>query len=320
MTFIPENITPEHIDNIILRNKSGAAIARIGLLATVYVQQPNTKMTRERIIEALDYMMTRFQEHYQWVSSEDVDCLKVERDLLFYYRTYLPRINLRSEFSFKAYSADKKDDPTPYSVRTYLPIGTQVPDPGYFSLSVPVAWAAQHKPGALQNLFSDLCNILQPLHGYAGLGVIHNPNPYIAKGAMPYVVPLARRFPGLELDYPIHHYDLLLDGIKGVNWLTAVHDTLLSRIGGKDAVSGQAEEQGLTCRQYDEGLIVQAGDTPQFGDFERNDIPEYYVKAHNLLKAVQTDYQDNILVGNIPDIDQEVFSKAWFKRFEGGRP
>ena len=320
MTFIPENITPEHIDNIILRNKSGAAIARIGLLATVYVQEPNTQMTRERIIAALDYMMTRFQEHYQWVNDNKPASVRVKENLLFSYRTSLPERTLPSLFSFKAYSADKKDDPTSYSVRTYLPLGTPSPRLAYFSLSVPVAWAAQHKPGALQNLFSELCNILQPLHGYAGLGVIHNPNPYIAKGAMKYVVPLARRFPGLELDYPLHHYDRLSEGIKGVNWLTAVHDTLLTHIGGKDTVSKRAETEGLSCREYDEGLIIQAGDTPQFGDFERDDIPEYYVKAHNLLKAVQADYKGKILVGDIPEIDKEVFSKAWFKRFEGGRP
>ena len=126
--------------------------------------------------------------------------------------------------------------------------------------------------------------------------------------------PFAARFPGLEIDDPVALLFYLENGIKGVNWLTIVDDSLLERIGGRDEVRGSFNDS-ITVHEYGGGLIVQAGPVPQLGDLEKGFVPQRYREAYRVLKPLQAEHPDE-LIETPKGVDPLEFKDRWMKRFD----
>jgi hypothetical protein len=125
--------------------------------------------------------------------------------------------------------------------------------------------------------------------------------------------PYAARFPGLEIDNPVGLTFYLENGIKGVNWLTIVNDSLLERIGGRDEVRESFSDL-ITVHEYGSGLIVQAGPVPQLGDLETGFVPQRYREAYRVLKPLQAEHPTK-LIETPKGVDPLEFKDRWMKRF-----
>jgi hypothetical protein len=186
---------------------------------------------------------------------------------------------------------------------------------GFVSFGLPVSWAARSKPGAFRDLVLAWCRALSPFHGYAGLGILLNPDYGTARKAEPFLFPLLQRFPGLEFDQPVGHSLQCKDGIKGVNWLTAVSDGLLSRIGGETATREALAGGQIQIFDYPGGLVIQAGRVPQFGDADQGLMPPDYQQVARFLKPIRAPYNVS-LIETPPGIDRRAFAQQWLGRFE----
>lgn len=66
---------------------------------------------------------------------------------------------------------------------------------------------------------------------------------------------MARRFPGIEADYPNVHVLYLKNGIKSVNWLTILNEQRLSEVGGKVALEKQLDDN-FKFYEYPGGIVI----------------------------------------------------------------
>jgi hypothetical protein len=184
-----------------------------------------------------------------------------------------------------------------------------------------------------RSLIDDLLSIarcLGPLHGYMGLGFqqcyeFHRYENLEYENAI--------KFNGLDVGNPIGK-DELRQGIKSINWLTFVDDSLLDPLGGRAGLMKQAERinhylkqratrkqeplQQLSLHDYDSGVMVQAGDLPQLGWVERDPYPLAYVAANLLLRPVRVKEIGSLHLGSI--VGEVRFNKTtsneWLRRFD----
>ena len=318
MTPSPENPLATQLDQVKIENEKGQIMARLGLRLALYFNEPNALQTRTRIGEALDYVMLRFSSHYNWRHDEEKGGFFSTKDwdIPNYKRLLSETLDPDDLFTVSFHSGDNENDAGHFVAAAYLQTNRHLPEVGHFSVSLPISPLISAEKGAFRKLFSELCNLIRPRHGYGGLGIIRNPNPYVSDRSDPYCLPLAIRFPGLEFDHPLSDGVDLREGIKGVNWLTAVCDDLLAPIGGTEAVKRKAKQDSLDYTDYPEGLIIQAGPAPQLGDLEQDAVPYFYMKAHTLLKDIRSNKLENIIAGEDYGVDSDVFSRAWLDRLD----
>src|SRR5262249_27761486 len=100
------------------------------------------------------------------------------------------------------------------------------------------------------------------------------------------------------------------NGIRSVNWLTCIDDSLIARLGGIEALRAGATGD-LHLHEYPGGAIIRAGDFPQAGDRNRQITIEPYRHAAALLRPVQIEAARN---GEMLGFDEES-TRDWVNRF-----
>jgi hypothetical protein len=186
---------------------------------------------------------------------------------------------------------------------------------GFISFCLPYSWTTTHKEGAFQKEIIKWCQAISPFHGYAGLGIIRNPNYAIARKAESYIFPFVQRFLGLEFDEPVDHAQLCRNGIKGINWLTIISHPLLEPLGGENVARDELIKKTITLYEYSHGFVIQASSVPQFGDTKQDFIPPSYQKVARVLKPLRAAYKDS-LIKTPSNINEHTFAQQWLSRFD----
>ena len=99
---------------------------------------------------------------------------------------------------------------------------------------------------------------------------------------------LALKFPGIELDYPVNQLRDVAERIKGVNWLTAVNDSIITELGGRERLKLIAPAE-TELHLYHGGAVLQLGDFPQMGNVAEDNIPQNYQMLNRALKPVRVE-------------------------------
>lgn len=179
----------------------------------------------------------------------------------------------------------------------------------FLSISFPITWFADKRPGYAQSLFKRWSSLINPLHGSAGISILTSPFRNFKFRVCDHVCRLAKRFPGLEIDYPLDHSLCLYKGIKGVNWLTIIQNSWIEKIGGSKKLRKQLIYDAV-IHEYKGGVIIQAGEFPQIGDVNRNIDVKFYRNVSKVLKPIRVEYPTSILGFNAEETQQ------WIQRFD----
>lgn len=205
-----------------------------------------------------------------------------------------------------------------YNIATLFPQGLGERSLGFLTGSLPFSWLEGSGPGSFQKFIHHWCNKLSPFHGYAGLGLIQSFDYDQMRRDRPLVYPIARRFPGIDIENAITLSRFLCNGIKGVNWLTILGDVFLEKVGGQEALSTKLGPDFIFS-PYPGGTVIQAGPAPEMGDQNRNWVPAHYRKLGNELKAIRASYPYAFLKSpaQFPDKeDERLITQQWFARFD----
>jgi hypothetical protein len=104
--------------------------------------------------------------------------------------------------------------------------------------------------------------------------------------------------------------------IKGANWLTALSDDCLQPIGGRAALLAQLDEN-FHIFEYEGGVLIQAGATPQLGDVNRQQIPGDYRHLSKILKPIRMTFpKDEYIFPDINGRDGTEITNEWLARFD----
>jgi hypothetical protein len=185
------------------------------------------------------------------------------------------------------------------------------------------AWLVERQPDYLVRLVLRWCDRLKPLQGHFGLGVqsqVYGMN--YATSAVD-AFPLIRRYPGLTYGSDnllnLQRNDALLsdpasDGIWDINWLTAISDHYVERSEAfRRALADPGED--VTVHRYDGGIVLQAGDSPQLGDLNRNLIPPAYVEVERMIQSVRFTKITRPFIACPPSVDALEASRDYVNRF-----
>lgn len=143
-------------------------------------------------------------------------------------------------------------------------------------------------PETFRGLFQRWCSTLNVEHAYAGLGFILPVGGRSMFGAIKDMGPFANRFVGLDLDYPNTIARRCRDGIRTVNWLTAIDAKRLDRVGGAQRILKLAGPE-VTSMPYSRGTIFVAGQAPEIGDKEAGKFPQAYAQLGRLVAPLRSD-------------------------------
>ena len=129
----------------------------------------------------------------------------------------------------------------------------------------------------------------------------------------------SRRFLGIDLAAP-NDFDRFVpyfgssdkDNIAGINWLTFLNKKLLERVGGKKTLLGKLSKQ-ITIHDMENGIMIQAGDKPHFGDVNKQEnLPLY----HEVGAALKSLLIPSDVLGPWDSIGGSENTSEWLHRFD----
>ena len=124
-----------------------------------------------------------------------------------------------------------------------------------------------------------------------------------------------KRHPGLWSQSPIGSIACrLYNGLQSVSWLTFLGSDYTEKLGGKDALQAQLEGAAEVSPLGQGGCLIKAGDAPELGDVNRQDILPSYRAVWSALEPVRAD--EDALAELWVDGMEIDDMQAWFKRFE----
>ena len=185
----------------------------------------------------------------------------------------------------------------------------------YVQLYLPISELKEFGVEQLIALNQQISEILQPMHGFFGLGIQHS-HEYYDYQYLEYE--LAHQFLGLDIsnDEDDEH---LREGFKCINWLTILSDQLITdKLGSLEALKERNSDNQIRFYPYAGGVVVRAGEVPELGDVARNPYPKHYVNVNALLKPARAPKLASLGFGSI---NGEIrfnnrTSKEWQCRFD----
>lgn len=205
---------------------------------------------------------------------------------------------------------------------------------GYLLVHWPVSAFAEAPQHGFRNLFQKWCSALRVQHAYAGLGFVLPVGGNDMSSAIDHCGQYATRFVGLDLDYPITVAARCRDGIRTVNWLTAIDDARLARVGDARTVLRLAGRD-VQSMAYSAGTIFVAGQAPQIGDLTTGNFPTVYRQLGRAVAALRSDIPEAWFIppqgfAAPPDFTSKsgaadaepaelpglYYTKAWLARFD----
>ena len=185
----------------------------------------------------------------------------------------------------------------------------------YVQLYLPISELKEFGVEQLITLNQQISEILQPMHGFFGLGIQHS-HEYYDYQYLEYE--LAHQFLGLDISNV--ESDLRFrGGFKCINWLTILSDQLITdKLGSLEALKERNSDNEIRFYPYAGGVVVRAGEVPELGDVARNPYPKHYVNVNALLKPARAPELGSLGFGSINGEIRfnDRTSKEWQSRFD----
>ena len=128
-------------------------------------------------------------------------------------------------------------------------------------------------------------------------------------GAFDQIYAWAKRFLGLEVEDMNRTASVVLDGIKGANWLTLIGPRWIPFLNLAKRPSG-ATTHGLEVHQRGRAILLAAGPRPVLADRNRGEFPLAYAEAEQLIAPMKIDRHPEF-AGRF---DEELATMPWLRR------
>ncbi len=304
-------------DMLTVTDEKGMPVIRIGLFLTFYIWDAHKPEVREGVVRCFEDYWKTCGDKLRWAT-------KNTRWVRVGPKVPTPRETARTTppdgaWQFVYHGGESIEESSDYRFRV---LGqrkwkSEMGFLGYLSASFPLTYFAD-RPQKLPGFVSRWASWVRPFHGYGGVGILESISESETVDHQPAAYAIARRFPGIEADYPVTHALDLKDGIKGVNWLTVLKDHWLDKLGGLAKLRSQLGPEFL-FHEYPGGVVIQAGPKPRMGDRNRRRRPELYVKLNTALRPIRVQkvrsFHQNILLGGPPRFDNDA-SQEYLTRFD----
>lgn len=165
-----------------------------------------------------------------------------------------------------------------------------------------------------ERLILEMCNILRPLHGAAGLGIQHS---YEWENYQHIEYELVQAYRGIDLCIPSGNKKWRT-GYSNLNWYTYMAHHWISKLGTTEELLKQLDDVRIGILPYQWGTIFRAGDWPALGKLDIDPQPELYVMVNEVLKPLRVSNIGSLHYGSIAGEIRlnERTSNHWMRRFD----
>lgn len=311
-----DELESDAIDKIVIPVGSDRNL-RVGIEVSVTLRADRSPEGQARLAKALEHFLSLFGERITFLHTEEsghwhsTDAEEVKT---------LPEIvreaEAAREFGLHLHGGKGSTEANPLRFNVYSSASWEPEPVAFLSAGASLAdWEALGK-NAFRNWVRDLCNILRPIQGAAGLSLLLNGQWASDSDIRPQVIAILDRFPGLHIDTAVLGAMTVPDGLISVNWLTILSGSLLARLGGIDQVEKPVTDGRGELLRYEDGAILVAGTMPQLGDAEAGIFPESYGRIAALTHGVRDEPKNSLFAGGPPGTDVVAFSRRWAARFD----
>ncbi len=212
------------------------------------------------------------------------------------------------EWGWCAGGGEHHRDASPSQIRAWA--GTSNYNLNYFRAGFPVEMFSNDF-GRFVALVKRFAERLPFFFGYAGFFFNNSLEASTEQRNEQYLLPVAMRFSGVEVEEDISTSLCCEDSIKGVNWLTLLSPVLVERLGGKAALRAQLGE-AVVLHDLATGLMIQAGPEPGLGDVNAGERLPFYREVHRALTPIRNP-NHYMLGARIFGKDE---TRRWMTRFD----
>ncbi|EOZ7469405.1 type VI immunity family protein [Enterobacter hormaechei] len=304
-----------HLDNMDYN------VLQVGLTATLYINEGWRPENREAMANAIERYVDEFGNKLKWGFLGDVN--KPEPFVLANNFSRKQRLSdLEDDTADVQWGSEYyKDYVSDYQINIYSPAGwfehihRRISCITFF---LPVSELKKNGREHFETLVLDFCQLIQPMHGLAGLGTqqLYDDNPYQYLECE-----IAQNFTGIDITRLLTDKGLR-NGIRSVNWYTILSNEWVEKAGGLAYLEQQFTDSDIKVLPYSGGVAIRAGEWPELGWVEKDPMPELYVRVNEVLKSVRTPLFGSFHLGsNAGEIRlNETLTAEWQKRFDVESP
>lgn len=311
----PLQILSDQAPNLTFELPDSTPAIRLGLITTVYFKKGYLLENKTKVVECFDRFKKEFGQHLKGQFTDQYK--KLTNDSFKKTTEDIIQTSSNEQYEWHLSSAPTANEAAEYSLsalNSFEVHGDQ--KRSYLKIILPWSFLLEADGVArYQNWLVYLCNQVKAEHGYGGLSSVL---PYDFDSYMPMEFQLAQQFPGLEVDTMVHNFKReLLDHIKGVNWYTILGNQFVERLGGENLLNHAfSSRSDLETLNYDNGLIIRAGDYPQLGA-QGEAPPAAYVAVNEIVKTIRIPEPDQLQSHSPygPTFGEDTTAQ-WFKRFD----
>ena len=300
---------------------------------TLYSLDMSAPQQREAVLAIFDEYAALYGPRMNWTTNPNTGAWKSLRGSVDNYVT--PRGWLMAEdasrgYAFLYHGGTKEMDASDVSFMVMAKdwVGVADRDLSYISCRFP---AADVRNGTvnLAEIMHRWCALFKPHHARGGCSAGLW---YDSFGMRPLIhdtlADLLLHYPGLQFDgktealYDNTHQTGLYHGPRCADWLIALSDPFLKKLGGLKAVTGAMRP--CPVLPYEGGAVLQAGDAPGLGkDGDPASLPDY-LRLGRVIEPVRAKNLRHIIHVADPDApagfrEARDLTDKWCLRFSGGR-
>ncbi len=282
------------LDEVILRNGDTPMVC-LGLRQSFYTLGAETLETRISIGKCIEYYLDLFGEH---ITQQQMGFRSKRKTKKIGIEAFIRKNHKENAMFHASYTGKDYDILDWYNLVTFADgaydygEGVIKPDKAFLTFTIPLSELVGRQRGFFQQMMKDILSILnQPCYAHGGFSTIF-PVEWLNANELTY--PLLRRFPGLdEQENSSSHFagEDLEHGIKGIQFLTYINSNHIKTLGGLDKIKYDAGK-GFLFDEIQNGVLIQAGATPQLGDVNTGHFPAYYYKLGKVLAPIRIDSPD----------------------------
>ena len=258
---------------------TGTVLMSTCLSVSFYFRDANTPEKRQAVLNILTDYQTMMAGRINWTTNPQTGGWKNLRNKPYITpHDWLPSLSdVPWEFIYHGGERHRDASDIRFNILANATWEDDQGDLSWLTINFPLTFFADW-PETAQDVLLRWSAELQPLHGLASLATTHNHFDDYQHEPIEYR--WSQQFPGLDISNHIRHGLYLQQGIKGVNWLTFLHQDYLARVGGLDALKGI---KGLTVYQAGEVYLLQAANKPAL-----QHIPDTYYQLGAVLKPIRS--------------------------------
>ncbi|MCJ7957063.1 MAG: DUF3396 domain-containing protein [Pseudomonas sp.] len=294
-------------------------VLQVGLVATFYLVDAYLPVRRKHIAEAFELYCRYFGEHLVWgyMGSEKIITQDFCHQTMNLCLSYIQSDGFADSASFMWSSQQGFEHSGKYMFEAILPV--EWFERTHNSLTtIRFYLPAEEIKGSgrrnFEKLILDMCNILRPLHGTAGLGI---QNSYEIQNYQHIEYELLEQYRGIDLTLLIAN-ETWRTGYSNLNWYTYLAHHWVSKLGTTEDLLEQLNDVRIGILPYEWGTIFRAGDWPALGKANVDPRPELYVMVNEVLKPLRVNNIGSLHYGSIAGEVRlnERTSNQWLRRFD----